>query len=478
MRGQGAKGSIKNRIYQFWLIKLFLKRKAKIKEQRELKEKLKLEKLEKRKREVLEAFREEKPKYILSKTPELFNKKDGIKITLYPLGRKPDRIIEIYEPKRKVGIAPEDLKVSNNKELKQNDNITTKDIRIELKTDDKLKDQSLKSQNNKNKNQYQGIDCINLGIGQGKFRLEKGNALVQNNFLSKLETINDEKINAIPTVFKSNNVAPIHTLTNHQINNPSIIAVSGGTAIVLPSLIQKVLQLTPNETKIDSKKKTSENDKSKKIKEQETTRLKLYKQKLEASKEAEILIKSEIKRQKDYLRQLEEKVKKLDITIKTKYHFEGINKLIGNIFKFALGILTIPFSKNKIFGTMIGVTLINNSIRGIKNSFKKNEKKISYIEFNRFSKTIFNEKMALIKTKDLVVDSLSQIKDLKSDLEYQFYGKVSYDDYEEMKLKLEVIEQYLISRKKEIDSVQDSLERIEEKSLVKMKRLEDSYKKN
>ena len=80
MHGRGAKGSVKDRIYQFWLIQLFLKRKKKKQKKQELKQK-RLE--ERRKKIYQEMFEVEENHWKLSKAPTVFQKKEGIKVTLF-----------------------------------------------------------------------------------------------------------------------------------------------------------------------------------------------------------------------------------------------------------------------------------------------------------------------------------------------------------------------------------------------------------
>ncbi len=450
MRGQGAKGSVKNRIYQFWLIQLFLKRKEKRKQQKLLKQK-KLR--EEQKKLYQELMMEPVQKWkIIKKTPYI--KKEGTMIQIYPLGKKPPVVVEIYEIRRTVGIAPK-------QELKK------KNYKIEKKEVSKILKPKIENPSTK---QNAKIETKPI-IEQKKTKIE---------VVPKLE----KKVSLVKNNFKK---------------GAAVIALTGGTIIAFPALIQN---FTSNKKKINLKKQEPKkttilngevSKKTEKVMNQiqekevpkknetnhntkellETKRpprkFKLYRTKLEASKEAEILIESEIKKQQSYLKKLNERLQKLERTSKINYHFRGVFHIVKNLLKFSLGLFTIPFTKNRIFGTAIGLVLMNNGIRGLKNSFKSKENHDAYIEFQEIARAISNEKQALSKIEHLIVDSLDQILDLKQELEIQFYGKVSFKEYEDMKRKIESMEQKLLKKQKEMKDMQNHLE----KNKVKVKKMEN-----
>lgn len=601
MHGRGAKGSVKDRIYQFWLIQLFLKRKKKKQKKQELKQK-RLE--ERRKKIYQEMFEVEENHWKLSKAPTVFQKKEGIKVTLFPFGKKPDKVIEVLEEKKKVGIEETkeekeikkeltefvyktevivkdtkekaEKKVKEPKEAKEMKNAlesnlsqieilkkeyqtiikrnpkaentivtvepfkkqmasismaklseTEKICKEELKRveevlvaipiiteteEQKKSEETLNLESEKKKSEEKSkIEEKNKNTKQKEQpSIEKKILRQGNQSIREKENIvnNQETLGSLEKV-KENNVKEnqnVSIIDKVVIDGPiqkgiTTIAVAGGTLIAFPALLQSILnnkekQKTKSEKKEknensdtnsnksmqgdkDVNKEKSKNEKQEKEKkekldnERKEKKLKLYRNKLEASKEAEILIKSELQRQKDYLKKLDEKIGKLEISVRTQYRFRGIQHLITNVLKFAIGVFTIPFSRKRIFGTAIGLALIGNSIRGIRNSFRTEKNRISYIELKDFSKAIYSEQMALLKTKHLIVDSLDQLKDLKTELEEQYYGKISFDEYDEMLNKLNSIEQTLIIKQKEIITLEESLTKAEEKNKVKVKQIEE-----
>lgn len=524
VRGRGAKGSVKNRIYQFWLIQMFLKRKEKKKQQKLVKERKKQDAIRKRKQEIVEMIYAEETKvkgWKLLPNPEFLNKKEGVIVTLYPIGKKPDRVVEIYEEKKKVGIGDSSSKktedmyqeeltvlakkakivVGETKEATQVNPQASKD----LETKQKLLKQNLTKIEGL-QNEYQKIVIAHPEIKKTNSNITKTKTSFSTiSELEAAEVLCRQELNRVNNALQevSRKAIPVHSQPRKERNKlktgAAMMAVTGGTLVAFPAILQSALKPKTSEKQQKSKegdrfnapsskktaskqgenKKISTQDEKKKLKKEEEIgpKFKLYRNKLEASKEAEILIQSEIKRQKDYLKMLNAKVEKLDISKKTTYHFNGIHKLIGNVLKFTLGVLTIPFSRNRIFGTMVGVTLINNSVRGMRNSFVKKENQISFVEFHKFARAIDNEKLALAKTKSLIVDSLDQLRNLKSELEYQFYSKISYEEYAEMKIKLDVIEEKLLEKQREIEAVQNNLEKAEEKNKVKMKKMKEVYDK-
>lgn len=539
MHGRGAKGSMKDRIYQFWLISLFLEKKKKRKQQKLLKKKRKEEEKKKWERELF--YNQKRNSWKLSKSPAIFRKKEGIIVTLYPIGKKPDKVVEVIE-KKSVGIAPvqetekgmiviaakvvkeacEELekKPKEKKEWEDKNNklkqhlekieVLKKQYQTVLKKKPKVANSIEKVPNDQRKTTFkksmleleqverlckQEISHIEKVLLSPVLKPERKQPIVTpetKNFekerIAKLNpnVLEHQQENKKVAVQMPKKIVPTHS-TAKEIKNKkaSLMVLAGGTVVAFPALLQAGLnqkkvssemkkqnnpKSQPKKREIDLNQKTQNNEKEQKTKKR--LKLKLYKNKLQASKESEILIQSEIKRQKDYLKHLNEKVSKLNITVKKKYHFRGLHHVISNVLKFTLGILTIPFSRKKVFGTIVGITLINNSIRGLKNSFKKEEEQIPYIQFKDLSNMIYSEKMAILRTKDLIVDSLNQLTDLKNELETEFYGKVSFAEYEEMKLKIASIEETLVQKQKEVLEAQNNLEKVEEKNKVKMKKME------
>lgn len=576
MYGRGAKGSVKNRIYQFWLIHLFLEKKKKRKQQKLLKKKQKEEAKKKWERELF-YNQGQKKKWKLSKSPSIFRKKEGLVISLYPIEKKTDKVIAVVE-KRKIGIVPKEDIQRKLTQITISSIKTIETVKKEVPRQSKEKS-SLENQNNQLKgqlkqikklqNQYQSIvkkkpkasklivtipninkkikvettmaelaqieslcrqkiKYVEMELSSTIIEKKENLAIIKEEIkffppnLKKTETASKKlseenieikiaKLKTEDTQMRGSKKAQEKVISDslsskNKIENKikmgmkaknktSVFVLAGGTLIAFPALIQLG---TFHKKKISKKKAIEKEEPLSEInygikreqgannieleeflkkteivqEEKENLRLKLYKTKLHASKEAEILIQSEINKQRDYLKYLNEKVNTLDITVKKKYHFKGIHHLVANVLKLTLGIFTIPFSRKKIFGTVVGITLINNSIRGLKNSFRK-EEQVSYIQFKDLSKMIYSEKVALIKTRELIIDSLRQLVDLKNELENQFYGKVPYQEYEQMKDKIEAIEKTLLNKQKEIEKAQDNLEKVEEKNKVKAKRLQE-----
>lgn len=537
----GAKGSVKNRIYQFWLIQFFLKKKKKRKQNKQLKQKRKEEIRKKRIQELIGY--QERPIWKLSKSPTVFNRKEGIIVTLYPPLKKTNKVIAIKTVSKKAGI---DYSINSNvrkKDVLQEKklvDIVIKTTDIMKSTKEAIKEQPKETSQLEKKKKQLERELTEIEVLHSQYQsMIKKNPSVQNRVivvlkrpkkikvhideLLEIKTLCKKEIQQIEETLKqsknlSRNENNIRTVerkepkiieeTPKKNQNPAIIpkekekksrsktsfvVLSSGALIAYPALLTKLN--AKSEKKAGSKKASNLplyeknevektlNDpnhirkESKQDLENKTSKMKLYRLKLEASKETEILIQAEIERQRGYLKVLNEKVSKLDITVKTKHHFMGIHHLISNLLKFTLGIFTIPFSRKRIFGTAVGLVLINNSIRGMKNSFKEKKEQVSYIQFKDFSNAIYNEQRSLLKINELVVDSLSQLKDLKKELENQYCGRISFSEYSAMQAKLETIEYQLIEKQKEIEQMQAELNKVNEKNKVKMKKIEDYYKR-
>lgn len=529
----GAKGSVKNRIYQFWLIRMWRERRKKKKEEQLFRRK-QLEEKQKRVIEEVIGVRDTR-KWKLSPVPTALCKKEGIVVQLSPAGKKPARVVEVIEEKPKVGIGDQtelekklekievettvvvakvkqDMKPSDPKDLENKKRNLEQDLQkieklqieyqIITKKDPKLLNMTLvKNIKDKRtvKDSVKVLEETEVICKQELVRVEK--ALKDSIVLNSVEETKTKEKNSKEN--SSNDFEKTEKTTNDKtqykkdpvltpIKTGAVVAtVAGGTLIAFPALLQKSLQNKKEKKKSDKKKENKtivdKNDKSKKLENNESLamkdnpkalnkenpKLKLYRSKLEASKEAEIIIKAELERQKNYLRRLNEKVGKMDVTKRVEYRFKGIHRLLEHVLTFALGIFTIPFSRRRIFGTALGLTLIGNSIRGIRNSLRPTKEEQIYIEWKDFTKAIYSEQMALKQLNNMVIDSLSQVKGLKEDIEREFYGKISFQEYDEMKTKLEAMELKLLEKQKQIEEMEEQLQKAEEKNKVKVKQMEE-----
>lgn len=531
----GAKGSVKNRIYQFWLIRMWRERRKKRKEEQLLRRRRLME-LQKKVIEEVIGVRDTRT-WKLSKPPIALQKKEGVVVTIFPIGKKPDKVIKVVEEKPKVGIG-EDFELE--KKLAKIETETTivvakvkQDMRPSAPEDLEKKKKKLEQdlhQIEKLQIEYQTVTKKNpklLNITLIKNTKNKVTVKDSVRTLEKAEIICKQELERVEKALKSSVTLDItgkkdnkqdwsENQNNHSnettkstniksnsknrtsfdtIKTGAVVAtVAGGTLIAFPALLQRSFQNKKEKKKPiekgDSNKKAAiknnsvktrelENEQlfttkeNKKASEENNPKLKLYRSKLESSKEAEIIIKAELERQKNYLKRLNEKIGKVDVSKRVEYRFKGIHRLLEHVLTFALGVFTIPFSRHRIFGTALGLTLIGNSIRGIRNSLKPTKEEQVYIEWKDFTKVIYSEQIALKQLDNMVVDSLSQIKGLKEDIEREFYGKISFQEYDEMKTKLEAMELKLIEKQKQIEEMEEQLEKAEEKNKVKVKQMKE-----
>ncbi len=532
----GAKGSVKNRVYQFWLIRIWREKRKKRKEAQLLKRKQLLESQKKVIEEVVGV--RDRRRWKLSKAPAILQKKEGIVVQLSPVGKKPDRVIEIIEEKPKVGIGEE---VQLEKKLAQ---IETETTVVVAKAKQDMKPTAPEDLEKKKKKLEQDLHRIEMlqieyqtiakkvpkRLNTTLVRDINKKRTLQDNvkILEETEIICKQELERVEKALKNSTVLNMKENTKSKNENPSpldnqknrsrerietptkelpstnqislktsaiVATAAGGTLIAFPALFQKSLQ-SNRKDKSDKKKNNGETvnrnistgkkidignkvpatkteNENNKLEEKKSPKLKLYRSKLELSKEAEIIIKAELERQKNYLKRLNEKIGKVDVTRRIEYHFKGIHRLLEHVLTFALGIFTIPFSKKRIFGTALGLTLIGNSIRGIRNSLKPTKEAHVYIEWKDFAKAIYGEQMVLKQLNNMVIDSLTQVKGLKEDIEREFYGKVSFQEYDEMRTKLEAMELKLLEKQKQIEEMEKQLEKAEEKNKVKVKQMEE-----
>lgn len=200
--------------------------------------------------------------------------------------------------------------------------------------------------------------------------------------------------------------------------------------------------------------------------------LKVKQEKVHKIENIDEKIKKEIEEQKKILEEMKAKVSKVEVISKKTIKLSGFSRIISSILKIATGLLTLPFTGSNIFGVMLGATLVNKGIRGIRKGLDREEITTINYNYEDLKYKILKSKDKIGDTKLLLTDSLEQIKLLKEEFKDKFNDyKVIDPLYNEVFKDIETLEYRLENKKKEIDKIDKKLDKQYELNKIKIKKI-------
>lgn len=182
----------------------------------------------------------------------------------------------------------------------------------------------------------------------------------------------------------------------------------------------------------------------------------------------------EAQEQKKIILELEKKLANFTTEIKdvsnTVYHTE---KMFGSFLRIAAGILTAPFSNNKIFGTMLGTHLINKGIKGLRDSLNPEVVKTTEIvhKYSSIEREILNSKDYVNTTDRLLSDSIYQLDKFDDEFKNKFKEYVEIiPEYKIVEAQIENLKKKLSQKQLEINTMKKDLDRQYEANKIKVKK--------
>lgn len=154
----------------------------------------------------------------------------------------------------------------------------------------------------------------------------------------------------------------------------------------------------------------------------------------------------------------------------TVYHTE---KLLGSFFRIAAGILTAPFSGRQVFGTMLGVHLINRGTRQLRDALNPDFVQTTEVRhrYQDVEREILNSKDYVDTTAKLIDDSIYQLDKLDEEFKLRFSAYSSkIPQYGEVEKKIENLKKSLSLKKEEVKYMQKTLDKQYEANKVKVKK--------
>lgn len=181
----------------------------------------------------------------------------------------------------------------------------------------------------------------------------------------------------------------------------------------------------------------------------------------------------ELKVQQDIVDEMYKSASYLQKEVSKKMEYIGHKKIISSLFRIAGGILTIPLTGSQIFGVALGSTMINKGLKEMNKKLETKEKIVINYKYEDISRQILEVKDKIGYTNIVLIDSLSEIKRLKTNFNevYKDY-KYILPDYVEMIEKIEELERRLVEQQSKLVNMDKKLEKEKEINKQKLKKVE------
>lgn len=152
------------------------------------------------------------------------------------------------------------------------------------------------------------------------------------------------------------------------------------------------------------------------------------------------------------------------------YHTE---KLFGSFLRIAAGILTAPFSGRNVFGTFLGVELINRGVRDLRSSLEPNFVHRTEIvhSYTSVEREILNSMDHVSDTARVIDDSIDQLNKFDEEFKTKFKEFSNLiPEYETLERQIEDLKKKLSHKKLEVKTMQQDLSKQYEVNKVKVKK--------
>ena len=185
-------------------------------------------------------------------------------------------------------------------------------------------------------------------------------------------------------------------------------------------------------------------------------------------------IGAEAKVQQELMKELEKKLANFTtdvVTVRQVTHNTG--KIFGSFLKVAAGILTVPFSGRRVFGTALGLYLISSGINGLRNSFNPHVTMSTEV-VNRYTdieREIINSQDHVKTAKYLIMNSIEQINKFDEEFKEKFSQYADLiPEYRQLERQIGELKTKLNRKKIEISIMSKDLDRQYEENKVKVRK--------
>ena len=148
-------------------------------------------------------------------------------------------------------------------------------------------------------------------------------------------------------------------------------------------------------------------------------------------------------------------------------------RLFGSFLRIAAGLLTAPFSGRRIFGTFLGVQLINRGVRDLRASLEPDYVRRTEIvhSYTSVELEILNSMDHVKDTARVIDDSIDQLDKFEEEFKEKFEEYSSLiPEYSNLERQIADLKKKLAQKQKEVKTMQNDLSRQYEANKVKVKK--------
>ena len=182
---------------------------------------------------------------------------------------------------------------------------------------------------------------------------------------------------------------------------------------------------------------------------------------------------SEIKYQQRVVDDMYKKASYFEKEVSKQIEIIGHRNVVGSLFRIAGGILTLPLTGKKLFGVVLGSTLINKGLKEMNKTLETKEKIVVNYKYEDISKQIEQVKDKVEYINLILSDSLNEISKLKNNFKnvYSEYDNI-LPEYKYTLEKLNNIEEKILEQQSKLNNMNKKLDKEKEMNKQKLKKIE------
>lgn len=177
----------------------------------------------------------------------------------------------------------------------------------------------------------------------------------------------------------------------------------------------------------------------------------MYEEDIEVKEDIENIVQNKIdenisEQEKD-INILKYEFNKASVKDKRSVLINGIHNYLSNTINIEINSVLL---NDKITEILCSTIILNNRLRGIRRIIRKENKNIEYIN----NSSEITEILCLDKVKEIIEDSIKQIKNLKQEFIMEFYYDMDrYNETEDIMTEFSSIEYQITSKERELENI-------------------------
>lgn len=230
-----------------------------------------------------------------------------------------------------------------------------------------------------------------------------------------------------------------------------------------------------NEEKGENEKISVMTDKDEQVEKIEVLTQMEEKKKISKEEVADLLMMSKIideniKKNKEKVEKLKKEMKEIHPVLRKQGFLGKMKTFMDGMFHSALSLIPMKLFKNKTIGILTSAVLINNSIRSMRNTMRKEEYYLDYLGYERINNKATSTISNMDKIYYICEDSLEHIQSLKQELLMKYEIN---EDLENIISEINALEENVASKMRQVEKTKSDLNNVQKE--IKQKILKKDY---